>query len=487
MATIDGSAASALEAVKELTAEHSLDTARLNRIYRHLCDDLTGRAAGVFVPAKATSEYRMLVEQARFNFLGLVVNSVAQGLFVDGFRASDPETHRVTTSDNVRIWHDLWQANRMDARQAAIYRSAITYGSAYATVLPGDDPPPDSPLDPPGVKVTPYSPLKMVALYDDPTEDEWPDIAMVTVSARKKGEKVVRLCYLYDEEAVYAVRMTGDEITDLTAVPHNLGLVPVVRFLQRYDLDGSRGKVEPLIPLQQQVNQTTFSLLMAQQYGAFRQRYVTGMVPSKDEQGRPVAPFNIAVDTLLTATSPDSKFGEFSQTDLSGYLSSRQSTLLQVSSTAQVPPHSLLTGPGISNISADALAALEAGHRADIAEHQTCLGEGVEQMFRLGALILNDDTGWADKSAQVVWRDTTPRSMSQLADALGKLASQLGIPVKALWQYIPGVTDQDLDAWEAMLEDEDLLDGIRNMGPVQTEPEPADSTAEPVPETDSMP
>ena len=76
---------------------------------------------------------------------------------------------------------------------------------------------------------------------------------------------------------------------------HGLGVCPVVRFLHDLDLDGEMdvsGEVEPLIPLQDQINTTTFNTLMAQQYAAFRQRWVTGMVPM-DEDNRPREPFRV--------------------------------------------------------------------------------------------------------------------------------------------------------------------------------------------------
>jgi hypothetical protein len=229
----------------------------------------------------------------------------------------------------------------------------------------------------------------------------------------------------------------------------------VVRFKDRYDLDVPLGKVEPLIPIQQQINQTTFNLAMALQYAAFRQRWVTGMEIQTDDAGNQKAPFNIAVDQVLQAESTDSKFGEFNQTDVSGYLEARDKQLLHVASVAQIPPHNLLVGAGISNISADALAALEAGHRQDIAEHQTSFGESIEQVMRLAGLAMDDRDAWEDTSAQVMWRDTTPRSLAQTADALGKFAQMLSIPPRALWELIPGVTDQDLERWEEMADRED--------------------------------
>lgn len=437
------------DAVRALDDARASELGRLNRIRRHLTDSVTGRGAGVFVPNRATREYRLLVEQARFNVLDLVVTAVAQNLYVEGYhRTAEPG------SDNAAVWDRAWQPNRMDARQAGIFRAAIAYGTSYATVLEGDNAP----------VITPISPLYMTALYDDPINGEWPEFAGHWLGKRVVGGAEVHIFDLFDDAQVYRVHLGGETQVAIADVSeHGLGVVPVVRFRNRFELEGSRGKVEPLIPIQQQLHQTTFSLLMAQQYGAFRQRYVTGMEIQTDENGNPRPAFNAAVDQMFHAESPDTRFGEFAQTDLGGYLSSRDKTLLHVASVAQIPPHNLLTGAGISNISAEALTALEAGHRQDIAEHQHSLGEAVEQMLRLAALVDGDTETWEDRSAQVRWGDTAPRSLAQVADALGKFASQLGIPPRALWERIPGVTQQDLVRWDAMAGEDELLGNLEQL------------------------
>jgi hypothetical protein len=216
---------------------------------------------------------------------------------------------------------------------------------------------------------------------------------------------------------------------------HGLGVCPVVRFLESFDDldDGPQGIVYPMLPAQRQLNQTTFGLLMAQHYAAFRQRWVTGMALPEDADGNPVEPWNAAVNRVWQAESPDTRFGDFAETSLDGYLNSRDKALLFIASVRQVPPHTLVVGNSVSNVSAEALAALEAGHQLDIGEHKTAFGEGAEQMLRLGGLVMGDTDTWRDTSAQVVWRDTTPRSQAQVADALGKLAQLLDVPPRALW------------------------------------------------------
>jgi hypothetical protein len=62
-----------------------------------------------------------------------------------------------------------------------------------------------------------------------------------------------------------------------------------------------------------------------------------------------------------------------------------------------------------------------------------------------------------DTSAQVVWRDTEARSLAATVDALGKLTQMLGVPPQSLWERIPGVTQQDVEAWKAQAATADPL------------------------------
>lgn len=445
------------EVAGELLAEYRAQRPRLDNIAAYMAN----RKQDIYVPKAANREYRRLVDQARFNVLPLVVSTVAQALFVDGYRETN-EDGRAVSSANAAIWDAVWQPNRMDARQAALYRAAITYGWSYAVVVPGDPVP----------VITPYSPRNAVALYDDDVNDEWPTSAMV-VHRRRGADEFARTevrdgarVTVYDDEFAYEMTRKGskwelDEDEDIAE--HGLGVVPVVRFFDQLGDCMPDGKVEPLLPAQRQLNQTTFNLLMAQQYQAFRQRWATGMAIAEDATGNPIEPFNAAVNRVWQSESSETKFGEFGQVDLSGYLDSRDKVLLYIASVAQVPPHNLIIGSGISNISAEALVAISQGHRQDVAEHQTAFGEAIEQMMRLAGKADGDTVAWEDTSSQVVWRDTTPRSLAQVADALGKLANGLGIPVEELWSMIPGVTQQDLTRWKATKESADVLGDLAAM------------------------
>lgn len=441
--------------IERLLKRHQAEAGRL----RTIAEWVSGRTNGLYIPRRHTAEYRRLVEQSQFNVLPLIVTTVAQALYVEGYRPTGPNG-RAASGANAPIWDRVWQANRMDARQAILWRAAIKYGWSYAVVTPST----------PAPRINLFSPRSLTAIYGD--SDEWPEAAMVTrrplvtdavnqdpltVPAVDQGTRL----QIYDRWFRYHVtKGPADWELDTEAEFHGLGEVPVVRFLDEQSNDDdplvpSIGKVEPLIPAQQQLNQISYSLAMALHYAAFRQRWVTGMAIAEDPDGNPVEPFNPAVDTIFHAESAGTKFGEFGQTDPSGYLDARDKVLAFMTSVAQVPPHSMILGEGISNISAEAMAALTTAHRADVAEHQTGFGEAVEQLLRLAGRADGDDAAWNDMSAQVRWRDTTPRSLAQIADALGKLATLLDIPPRALWERIPDTTDQDLEHWDALADERD--------------------------------
>lgn len=456
--------------VQWLLAGRRAESGRLNTVRTYLKNE----ACDIYVPQSASAEYTKLVDQARFNILPLLVSSVAQGLFVDGYRPAN-------NLDNSPVWDAVWQPNRMDARQTGLYRAALEYGLSYATVLPGDPVP----------VITPYSPRRMTALYADPINDEWPEYAISVGIPRPVIEadtptQLVTTVTVLDDMFTYTVdvpaamvepQATGSRTdplpfeglaidpTKIVVKEHGLGVCPVVRFLESFDDldDGPVGIVYPMLPAQRQLNQTTFGLLMAQQYAAFRQRWVTGMAIPEDDDGNPAEPWNAAVNRVWQSDSPDTRFGDFAETNLAGYLDSRDKTLLYISAARQIPPHTMVVGNAVSNISAEALAALNAGHQLDIGEHKTAFGEAVEQLLRLCGLAMDDEETWEDTSAQVVWRDTMPRSLAQVADALGKLAQQLDVPPRALWVMIPGVTETDIKRWEAMAEDRDALGDIAGL------------------------
>lgn len=393
-----------------------------------------------YTPRKAKPEFQALARKSITNWLPLVSSTFVKGLFVDGYRAAKSTT-------NADAWGH-WQANRMDARQTIVHRSGLEYGVGYTLVLPGTP----SPL------IRPVHASRAVAFYED-DDDEWAQHAI-----RYKGVSVdgARLFELLTTTAVYTIAVSKESSKPILAGTdeHSLGYVPLVRYRER--LEGSKGIIEPLIVLQDRINEAVFSLLIALQYASFRQRWATGLaIPVDDRQflddegkvpnprfGEPIEPFQAAIDRLWVTDNPEARFGDFAQTEVGGHLETYQSGVKSLAAIAQLSPHVLLGD--LVNLSADALAAAEATTQRLIGGYETTFGEAHEQTLRLAALAANDLAGARDTSAQVRWRDTEARSLAAAVDALGKMVQMLGVPAEGAWERIPGVTDQDIERWRSM-------------------------------------
>lgn len=420
----------------ELMSDLSRD-GRLGLVKRYL----EGDHDMPYMPKGAKAEYSHLAKQSITNWTPLLSDTYAKGLFVDGYRPAN-------AAENAAPW-GYWQANGLDARQSIVHRGALDYGAAYALVLPGTVQTRRIPL------IKPMSPLRSAAWYQD-EDDEFPEIGLRLKGRTFDGTKLMEI---FDRTYVYTFALPKDSDNwHLSKVDeHGLGYTPFVRFRDRLDAEAV-GIIRPHITLQNRVNEIVFSTLIALQYAAFRQRWASGLVIPEDDDGNPIEPFESAVNRLWIADSTDAKFGDFAQTELSGHMAAYESTVRTLAATAQISPN-ILTGD-LVNLSADALAQMEASTQRKMGEYETLFGESWEQVFRLAALAAGDTVAAVDTAAQVRWRDTEARSLAQTVDALGKIAQMLQVPVEALWEKIPGVTDQDVTYWKSIRDSTDLLGGL---------------------------
>ena len=393
-------------------------------------------------PLNTTREYVELEERAPTPWLGLVVTSVAQSLYVEGHR---PKKGR----EDSKVWQKLWQPNGMDARQIAIHRGALGHGVAFVKekrgkqALTGDD----------MIVFKGVSAMNGAAFYQDPAIDEFPMFfieATKTLINGTEGWDVL----VTDEEAEYTLQCKSADGQEgwsyISHENHNAGVPPVVCFANNLDLAGaSRSDIAPFIPLAGRIDQDTFDRLIVQRLGSWRVRYISGMAkPTTDEMARLQA-MALRVEDILISPDANTKFGTLDPTPLDGYISARDADIRDLAAVTQTPPHHLL---GLSpNVSAEGLVEAQAGLMRKVDERKHLFGESWERVLRLGAHMLNMPEA-SDFESQMLWKDTESRSLAQSADALGKLAQMLQVPVELLWERIPGWTTKDSEDAKEILD-----------------------------------
>lgn len=431
------------------------------------------QALPLVVPRDAPAEVRELARTARINLIAIVINSLVESLYVDNIRVSDPPkaptpaglgTVPADAEDPDAAIEPVWQAwqrNRLDRGQGALYRAVFQYGWGFNVITPGEPTP----------VIRAVSPRRMHAVYDD----DAPDFPEFALEWRKGRGNLYRL-YAVDDLGDIGVYTLGYDpkvkrfaLLKSAPIP-SIDYVPVVKYVPFEDLDSddepdpvravgsaqntttavmTSGEVAPLMTLQDQTDITSFALKSAEWYSAFRQRYVKGWTP----ENRAMKMRAAASQLWTFEEHPDDiELGEFSQTDLSGFLASRESVLKYAATLSQTPVHELIGE--LVNLSAEALAAAEAGRDRKIELAKTSLGESHEQTAQVTGDLMGVEV---PDDIEVVWRDTSARAFGALVDGLGKVAQMLGVPQDMLWDRIPGVTRQDVERWRARAAEGDSL------------------------------
>lgn len=430
----------------QLMPEYDRESIRLKRIdnwYRWEPENFR-------LPRKATSEHRALRDMSKAPWLSQVVTATAQCMFVDGYRSQldEPDPDSEADYDMTKGPYGIWLANGWDDRQIAVHRAMLAYGYAYAICLPGEDPTTGESMP----IMRGVSPRKMVALYEDPAEDDWPEFAM-RVDYVKGSIKNVRV---YDDTYEYTVVLDSstrpdgsDGFTVIDIKRHDSGVVPVVRYCKELDLDGrTKGEVEPYIALAQKINKTSYDRMLVQHWNSWKIRWIAGLSEPDTEEGAIRAKLKLAQDDFLIAADADTKFGTLAETGMGGFIDGHRDDIETLAAVSQTPTHEL-TGQMV-NLSAEALAAARASQSQKVHEIQKPTGRSHNQLLKLACKqskrpellkYVKDITG------RVTWQDTSVQSLSAAVDALGKAATLLGIPEEVLWARIPGVEKPDVMEW----------------------------------------
>lgn len=428
-----------------------------------------------YAPQNSSEQIMDLQARSITNWIPLLVNLPMQVSYVEGYRRGmsyniDGDGTRQESDGAIRRFapeYSRWQENRMDGKQATIYRSALMYGQSFVVV--------DTvhPSGKPRIDILPTR--RTIAFFDDPVNDIRPRVAL-TIKSVARDENTPGLAVLWDDENRYELEIDDKNQFKFVgeAVPHGMDACPVIRYTcgAPDDEGRSQGVVSPtLIALQDRVNQAAFSTNITADFGAFKVRTAAGLQvnyklnpetgePLLDRGGNPIPePIAVSQAKMLVSQSPDTKFGQLDETPLAGYLANEDQATKNLAAIAQFPLHALIGN--VSNLSAEALAALEQQFMRQLQSFQVSWGESHEELFRLLSEAAGDAAGASSYGGEVRWRDMTSKAFGAVMDGLGKAAQMLEVPKRGLWPLIPGLSSGDIADLEELRED-DIANGMMN-------------------------
>lgn len=368
---------------------------------------------------------------ARTNLCFLCAESRVHRTQVIGYR--DPARDEV-------MWR-MWQALKLDARQFGIYRKAYSRSAAYVTV--GVDP--KRPLTP---RVTIEGPENVV-VETDPA-----DASRRLAALRLWHDSIARrwMATLYLPGVRHAWQTAAEAKNDALAgalsfeprawqprsdPARSLPDVPVVPFLLGDPDEEPKAAFHRGIDVQNRLNLTLLNRLTSERYAAFRQTLLLNYEVDEDPvTGEPISPYNPGADQVITIPPPDAgnpatTVQSLPQTDTSQMLRGVEADMRAFAAVTITPVYYL---PGdLINIGADSIAALDAGHVADIRQSMAYWGEGLEEVMQLMADVA--ELGRDLSTAEVVWARPENFNPAQVADYASKLKAA-GVPLPLVAEEI---------------------------------------------------
>lgn len=429
---------------------------------RRLDDYYRGRHPMLYAGSKFRSAFGNLFSGFSDNFCGLVVDAVDERLDVEGFRMG---SDRDTAADK-DAWR-IWQTNNMDAWSQIAHLEALVKGQSYVLVWADEDEK-DAP------EITVQDAAEMSVAHDPASHDRLAALkrwqaedgtVMATLYLPDRIEKYQAVSNNYTDSALafransrgWIRRETRGEPWPL---PNPLGEVPVVPLVNRPTLSGAgESEIAQIIPLQNAINKIVLDMLVASEFAAFPQRHVAGLELINDpDTGKPIEPFQAAVDRLFIAEDPNVKFGQFDAADLSNYTRSIESLIQHIASITRTPPHYLLGQSG-SFPSGESLKATETGLVAKARRKMRWYGESWEEVIRLSFKVLGDARGDIEDS-ETIWRDPESRTEAEHTDAVVKMGSApIFVPREALWEEL-GFSPQQIARFKVMAEEQLREEGM---------------------------
>ncbi len=419
------------------------------------------------------------------NWCGVVANSPAERLRVNGFRVGDTTD---AMSDDERALMRAWDLNEMDAQSSQGFLQSII-AKRSAVIVWGDEN--DEPVvtwEHPGqvfVEYDPQNPRRRIAALKSWTEG---DVELATLympdevwkfqrktptagaqegaTRTEYGGKVTRTAtgLLVPAEAATAGKWEPRQPStdDSWPIDNPLGLVNVVEFPNRPMLGGEPlSDIAGTVSMQNAINLLWAYLFGAADFASMPARVIMGQEPPKvpvlDSNGqkigeKPVEPEKLKEGRLLWLTGDKTKIDQFAPSKLDVFTEVINIGVRHVAAQTRTPVHYIVGE--LSNVNGETLLAGETGLVKKVEEIQLFFGPAMREHFRLVALVRGQkDLAEACRTGRVLWADAETRTTAQAADAALK-ERQIGFPLRWIAEKRFGLTQVELDQLMTLVEDE---------------------------------
>jgi len=361
------------------------------------------------------------------NWCAVVVDAVADRLNLARFTVADNE--RAT-----QLLNELWTSTELHADSDDAHLAALVTGEAYVIAWRGDD----------GRVEAYYNDPRLCHLFYDPERPREKRYAAKWWTG--EDGRLYMTLYYPDRLEYYVSRGKAENVSSAAAfVPAEVpfaenpfGKIPV--FHLRRDRRIMKSELVNVISLQDAINKLLADMMVAAEFGAFRQRWI---ISNADVDRLKNAPNEIWSIPAGDEQGQHTQVGEFEQTDLSGYLDAIDRLANSVAVITRTPKQYLLRQGG--DPSGEALIAMESPlvkKCARIAERFSITWR------RLAAFMLELSGVSIDESAIEPVYDPIETVQPRTQAEIRQISTQAGLPLRTILRQFEGWSDAQLQKME---------------------------------------
>lgn len=330
-------------------------------------------------------------------------------------------------------WQAIWERSQLDLESDEVHEKELIIGEAFIVCQRNDA----------GEMEAYFNDPRMCVIFYDP---QFP--RRKTFAAKwfvDEGERMRITLYYSDRYEYYISKGLAKNATKSSAfvpleqsggsnsVAHDLKDVPVFHFRKSKAV---RSDLKNVIPIQNATNKLLTDMMVAAEFGAFKQRYV---ISSAEIQGK----LKNSPDEIWDLPAGDgigqqTQAGQFDATPLSNYLEGIEKQTVAISSITRTPKHYFFQIG--SNISGEALIAME----GPINKKAQDRIDRYVPTWKEVAIFLLVNSGVQVKSSDVTPRFDRPETIQPYTQAQTRqMNTTAGIPLKTILRE-EGKSDEEI-------------------------------------------
>lgn len=248
------------------------------------------------------------------------------------------------------LWSEIWDSTQLGLESDDVHEAALVAGESFYIAWPDDDGMPQGFANDP----------RLCHVFYDAAN---PRIKRFAAKWWVQDDETLRLTLYYpDRLEYYGTTQKADSVSSANAflplaeavAPNPYGEIPVFHF--RLARRKTKSDLANVVPIQNGINKLLADMMVAAEYGAFKQRWV---ISNAEVQGKlKNAPNEVWDLPAGDGIGQQTMVGQFDATPLKNYLDAIDNLSMAVSSITRTPKHYFFSIG--SNLSGEALNAMEA-------------------------------------------------------------------------------------------------------------------------------